>query len=439
MARNTGPGKVSDNLDKTPRTALTGLLFNFDVEGDAVKPEHQEWLRANVLPLLACDQAVGSLKGMASRSGSAAYNLQLSEKRVRNVKQVLAAQGASPAKLNALWVGEEAAALAGVADGTEEERDRAVAISVQLPPRRGVLHFVREDPADLEDGFDSGVTPEWLMLPTFERRQLVLRNGAGLRLVATNPSKVQFADPVSLRTVNDLVVTSNRQVVQFVGNLPGDAAVEGHDLATGRVRRLLDVEVMQPRRVKLAFHFVSDPEHPTPRRPVPSVADMLRDARRVYKRQANVLLEAVSETPDTIRFARSLGDATVPPFRGQQPITLATVGGTLYPVLEDRRTGAARINVYYVWEFQSGTAGDVNGRADAIPGKAVIFEDDTGSPEGTHEGYTLAHEIGHCLGLPHVPDTSNLADKVRLMWDFTNQHLGKLTRNEVRIVRANVR
>jgi hypothetical protein len=435
MARNTGPGKVNDNLDKTPRAALTGLLFNFDVEGDTVKAEHESWLVANVIPLLACDQAVGSLKGLASRSGSASYNLQLSQKRVENVKKLLAARGASPAKLNALWVGEEAAALAGDVDGTEDERYRAVGVSVQLPPRPSTPFFNREDPGEFEDGFDPDANPDWLMVPTFERRQLVFRYGAGIRLVTTKPTKVQFIDPVTLRRVNELVVTTNRQVIQFAGNMPGPVTIEGHDLVTGKVSRLLDIDVLQPRHLKLAFHFVTDPQHPTPKRDVASVTAMLREARRVYKDQANVILDTVSDTPDTIRFVQNLSDTTVPPFKGQQPVTLNTVGGTFYPVLENRGNGAARINIYFVWEWQSGPGGDVNGRADDIPGKAVVYEDDTSSPEGKREGYTLGHEIGHCLGLEHL-DEGDVGNKFRLMWKFTNQHFGALSRDEVRTVRA---
>jgi hypothetical protein len=437
MAKNTGPGKVSDNLDKpTPRPGVAGLLFNFDVDGDAVKREHQDWLLANALPLLACQHAAGSLKGMASRSGSASYNLQLSERRVANVKKVLTGQGADPGKLNMVWVGEEAAALAGAKDGTEEERDRAVAISIQLPPRRGILRFTRVDPEDVEDGFDAGATPSWLMVPMFERRQLVLLHGEGVRLVTTRAGVVQFISPVSNLPVNELVVTSARQVIQFTGNLPGEAAVEAHDLATGEVERLLEIDVLAGKRMVVALHFVTDPQHPTPKRTVASVGEMVREAQRLYRRQANITIDPVSDIPDTIVFAQNLSDPTALPEGGQRPVTPATTGGVEFPVLTNRGNAAARVNVFYLWEWQSGV-NDTNGKASALGGRGVVLEDDTSSPAGKHEGYTFAHELGHCLGLEHV-EATNVANKVRLMWRFTNEHLGKLTRDEVRTARKSL-
>jgi hypothetical protein len=435
MARNTGPGKVTDNLDKKPRERLAGLLFNFDVEGDAVKPEHERWLEANAIPLLSCEQAVGNLKGMASRSGTDAYNLQLSQRRVENVKKLLAAKGTSPAKLSALWVGEEAAALAGTADGTEDELARSVSITVNLPPRPTTPFFNREDPSDFEDGFDA--TARWLMVPTFERRQLVLLHGAGVRLFTSAPLQAQFIDPVTLRPVNELVVTSNRQIIKFAGHVPGTAAITGRDLATGKLFRLLDVEVLAPKRILLALHFVTDPQHPVPGRTIASITEMVRNARPVFARQANVHLDLVSEVPDTLRFIQNLSDQTVPANDGQQPVTLATVGGEGYPVLMNRVNPAIRVNIFFVWEFQGRTPGrDTNGRADDIPGKAVILEDDTGTTLGIREGYTFAHEIGHCLGLSHVE--SDVGNRDRLMWDTTNQHSGQLTRDEVRTARRNL-
>jgi hypothetical protein len=442
MARNTGPGKVSDNLDKTPRASLTGLLFNFDVDGDAVKPEHERWLVANVIPLLACDQAVGSLNGMASRSGSDGYNLALSQRRVENVKKLLTERGASPAKLNALFVGEQAAALAGIADGTEDEKGRAVGVSVRLPPRPTAPFFTRENPRDFEDGFDQFAGPPWLMVPTFEKRHLVFRHGAGVRLTTSQPLRLRFVDPVTLKPVNELVVTSDRQVVRFVGGLPGIVRIIGQDLVTGKPLRLLDVDVMDQKRVRVAVHFVTDPEHPTPFRPAASVQAMIRFARKLFLRQANVVLDAASEIPDTVHFTKNLSDPThlmlFKPNRFAEPvITPRMVGGNDFPDIARRGDPGARVNVFFVWEWQP-TFDDFDGQADRLGGASALIEQDTGAPfGGPDEGYTFAHEVAHCLGVEHR-DKGDASNKLGLMWPTTNEHFGQLTKDEVRTLRKNL-
>jgi hypothetical protein len=442
MAKPMTPGKVSDNLDKSPRSSLTGLLYNFDVADDKVKPEHERWLVANVLPLLSCDQAVGRLKGLASRSGSAGYNLALSQRRVENVKKLLADRGAPPAKLNALWVGEQDAALAGRADGTEDEKDRAVGISVQLPARPATPAFDRENPQDFEDGFDQWASPPWLMVPTFGKRQLVFRHGAGVKLTTSQPMRLRFVDPVTLKPVNELLVTSNRQVIQFVGGLPGIVRILGQDLVTGKPLRLLDAEVMHQKRLKVAVHFVTDPQHPTPFRPVASVQSMIRFARKLFLRQANVILEAVSEVPDTVHFTTNISDPLSARLHKPNPlaepiITPRMVGGVDFPDIARRGNPGARVNVFFVWEWDS-TFEDFNGQADRIGGANVLMEDDTGTEFGTPgEGYTFAHEVAHCLGVEHR-DRRDASNRLGLMWPFSNDHFGQLNKDEVRTLRKNL-
>lgn len=431
MAKPTGPGRIRDNLSKPPsqRFSVTGLLFNFDIDSDVVKSEHQAWLERNVVPLLGVKDAIFSLKGSASRSGNNAHNMDLSERRVNNVKKFLLSRGGRAEQLSVVFVGEEEAALAGKKDGGEEAEDRAVAVAVIVPRGPGILRFARIDPNDIEDGFEAARNPQWLMVPMLGRRQLHLLNGKGMRLSSSRPFVLRFIDPVTGRSSHELFITSDRQVVTFEGGMPGEADVFAEDLVRGGAVKLLETHVLIAKTVKLAFHLVTDPQNATPKRKPETISAMLKQAQRLYRAQANLFLEAVSAAPAVVNFTQVLSDATAPLRNGIRPVTPKTVGGDTFPLLQTKSDTKARINVFYLWEWESGTP-DTNAEVDAIPGKAVVYEDDTGSKLATKEGYTLGHEFGHCFGLEHT-GTKDLSKKVRMMWNTTNEHTGVLTREEI--------
>src|SRR5262245_52456965 len=130
MLRHTGPGKVEtfpiSATDTT--TAVAGLLFNFDFDGDTPKPKHEEWLRDNVVPLLPLPGVKVILRGEASRAGRDAYNLALSQRRVDKVIAFLRRHGMGASQFVRQAAGEGDARLAGQADNTDDERFRSVAI-----------------------------------------------------------------------------------------------------------------------------------------------------------------------------------------------------------------------------------------------------------------------------------------------------------------------
>ena len=97
MVRLTGPGKIREFVipaDGSPDTTISASLFNFDVDGDTVKPQHREWLTEFVVPQLGNAKVTVTLRGESSRSGSDAHDLELSIRRVRNVERIL--RGAGP-------------------------------------------------------------------------------------------------------------------------------------------------------------------------------------------------------------------------------------------------------------------------------------------------------------------------------------------------------
>ena len=131
--RATGPGKVEVDQSYSGPGMAKALLYNFDIDGADIKPEHERYLRATALPLLRDNRGAIWMQGSASRSGADAYNLRLSRRRVSNVESVLLRSGITPRQVQSDAVGE---ALA-FGHAREDERDRAVALVI-LPYARPV-------------------------------------------------------------------------------------------------------------------------------------------------------------------------------------------------------------------------------------------------------------------------------------------------------------
>ena len=114
MRRATGPGRI-DSLPTppSPPAIVSGLLYNFVIDDSTVKTEHVLWLELFVVPLLRTPGVQIGLRGTSSRSGSATYNKQLSDRRVEAVKKHLISRGAPPAAFQSVGVGETDALVAG--------------------------------------------------------------------------------------------------------------------------------------------------------------------------------------------------------------------------------------------------------------------------------------------------------------------------------------
>jgi hypothetical protein len=127
------PGKIQEYGSQAPDT-IAAKLFNFEVGKFAIKSEHSNWLISVVAPKL---RGGGSLTiiGLASRTGSDDFNMQLSHNRLQAVIDLLRKQVPNNFKV-ALEVakGERAAMYAGEMDGVENERWRGVIISVWNKP-----------------------------------------------------------------------------------------------------------------------------------------------------------------------------------------------------------------------------------------------------------------------------------------------------------------
>jgi len=123
MVTRTGPGRHE------PRSNPAGwLLYNFDIEGHQLKEEHRRFLQQVVAPVIRSGKGV-SIVGLASRTGTFAYNQRLSQQRAYAVVAFL--RGIIPTGFQAREVtafGERKAQREGYPDEIEDHRFRSVMI-----------------------------------------------------------------------------------------------------------------------------------------------------------------------------------------------------------------------------------------------------------------------------------------------------------------------
>jgi hypothetical protein len=438
MKRATGPGMIEARpaLHASGERRVGQLLFNFDIDDAAVKPEHQQALEQDVLPLLAIRGARIRLRGTASRSGAASYNQQLSQRRVNAVRDFLIKNGAVLTQFDtSAAVGEDDAKAAGQADGSEDPRFRAVLVTVLIPISGQPVRFDHFDPNDHADGFDDteAFQPPWIMVP-FERRFNLVRvlNAQGLFLVSSNPSVVRVVRPFPPRREVRLATVDSQELRVEAGGMLGDAEIRVQD-GVGNVFARLRVSVFERLTVPSAFHYVANTGVGTTRNVGDEVA-LLDVMNEVYRAQANIEFVKLPGTQGA-RVLRLTDNF------GTEVNDLPT--NSEFDKVRANRNRNARFNVFFVRELEGDAEGtlDASGRTtdtmDALatigaPGDCV-FEDSAGRDVGV----TLAHEAGHTLGVRHASPVRTTREM--LMWDFTDDRGRRLVRRQIEIMRRTAR
>ncbi len=137
MARNDG-GVV----DISEPGIISGRLIGFDVDSARLPSGHQRWLDNHVVPVLHGGGS-STIAGLASRSGSAVHNLDLSKRRGSAVVEHLRKKAPGQVLYNMKSgylvksvdaLGEALAEYAGQKDGTEDPFYRAVMVSAWHKP-----------------------------------------------------------------------------------------------------------------------------------------------------------------------------------------------------------------------------------------------------------------------------------------------------------------
>jgi hypothetical protein len=109
-------------------------LYDFDIEGDALKYSHTQWLDAQVVAPIQKESAKRwkiFLEGSTSRTGGEQYDQDLSQRRAEAVQQYLRGKLAGlPADFDTEWVGRAKAVAAGKSHSDEDRLDRAVQVAL---------------------------------------------------------------------------------------------------------------------------------------------------------------------------------------------------------------------------------------------------------------------------------------------------------------------
>jgi len=104
LGKPTGPGDggfMVTEQDIPSHVIFEFILFNYNIDGNLLKPEHKQLLDEHIVPFLKANRVHAELTGTASRTGTAAYDRQLSLERVHRVHHYLLQRGVISAKIPA--------------------------------------------------------------------------------------------------------------------------------------------------------------------------------------------------------------------------------------------------------------------------------------------------------------------------------------------------
>jgi hypothetical protein len=237
------------------------------------------------------------------------------------------------------------------------------------------------------------------MVPVDGVRFVSLHDGAGLSVASAPDSICTMTEiPESALPVGDdratgpfAAVTGDR-FFKLVGHAKGVAAVAA---VGGPTPLFLEISVKDLMTQSIHFYSVSDNAGHASTRPLAEVGKILPLLNYIYRRQANIRMVRHGSL-DPLPMTVNIVPIVIPP----TPQGLGTAGDAI----RAQGTNTSDINVFFVPVIQGSTDGAVweigSVRTGNGPG-AIVLEDGA-----TH--FTLAHEIGHHLGLLHNDPANRL-------------------------------
>lgn len=257
-------------------------------------------------------------------------------------------------------------------------------------------------------GFDAGAKPDWFMIPLSQSKDIALLDAEGMTVSTTSPAVAEVVGNVPL-----FGGPSNRRLT-IRGKQKGHTYLE---VRRGKLLVVqLEISVKQLLRKSLAFNFVSDApdasgaKHST-KHMLSEVDGWLKEINRIYTPQTNI--EFVERSRRLVQTAVNLGDD----ISFDRNLYLGNVKDREeWDAVVAQKDRAADINIFLVWIIVCG--GDP--MSDACLGyhafKDILVEDAT--PRVGTFSETIAHEIGHALGVvSHLTADANddclMFDKAR--------------------------
>jgi len=268
-------------------------------------------------------------------------------------------------------------------------------------------------------GMDSNSTPRFQMVPLGGKRFVILRDGAGMTVDVVDPAVCTVTEIRETQLpAGDRAPT--RKGDRFFKLESGDTPIGTSMVASGSGPSVsLDIEVKVKREQLVMFNFLRDNAGHKTTRPEADVGRFLPTVRFIWSRQANVSI--VSHGIRKAKVEQNLGATILLP-QG----SLGTTGQTIAAA----GASGVNLNVFFVWDLQEvGNTADVDavttiGTASggiSSPG-TCIFEDRAGKDQAL----SLAHEIGHHLGLDHPGHR-----RIDLMHGTTGERGINLTKDDV--------
>jgi hypothetical protein len=414
MKKATGPAKVEASVTPqgSPVSGVVALLFNFDFDDAAVKPEHQNWLAENLVPPLRADPGQRVfLRGMASQAGNAAYNLQLSRRRVEAVRTFLISQGARPPQIVTSFTGENLS----TSKFADDERDRA--IEVIFEASTGPIRFERMIPVEALDGFHRKEQEMVVGNPDIKLVRLLGARGSLVESLRPDVVRVTAAFQPAMFPV---VATSDNMVLQLHPTSTGTGAIvarlPGMASATASRLKILDTNLERPppspasrlniltlfpRIVTLSFHYVKQ---------APANANGVVTARTpsaVFDEEVVAEMNRIYNEQTRIRFIRASTQEVKTIFPGplndSSPNVIGSSGFT------EGFDTSTRLRIFFVEKLDPSEGREIFGSAAPFPGKNILCSDRK-TPGGPiisdigEVGKALAHECGHSFGVKGHPD-----------------------------------
>lgn len=258
-------------------------------------------------------------------------------------------------------------------------------------------HFAEER---IASGFDNTVVPPWQMVPTAFHP---MSSGGGGAIV-----KLFHGEGLTVTSDNDLIKVheipksfqDGSRHFRLTSEVDGARAIISARTGSHTVARL-QAEASKPYVLTVDFYMVSDNVRTT-KRPISGLGKLVKDTSQVLAQQCNIHLEKKQVYTEKVN--ADLGAVILIQDMKKRHETQDVF------LIQEACRDTADLSVFCVWEIErnaeNASKGEVHIGFSFGRGRIIMEDEEATSKVGK---WTLMHEVGHELGLPHR-DNSIMAD-----------------------------